>query len=381
MLIIPLPGHDRENLRSILTGLHQQLVNLRGGGGGQRALARVISYIDWAQEARRMLRNQVRPAEAQHLVPTKSWELALTATTTFASIDPAGERLLNGFVSAELDERIHVLKRALADLTDEMERFTRPGALIILDTTCFIEHRDKLEDLDHAAAMCAGTDDIHIIVPMVVIDELDGLKRVHDKKWRASYTLAYLDKLLPSPDQIGVIRPSGLHQLMAGGELRGSVTVQILFDPPGHVRAPIADDEIIDRAVAVQSLAGRRVWLATIDTGMAFRGRAAGLNVLKMEKPDDDEEQPRSSGKRRGKAGNGSGAAAEVHKIQNPAERIIRAGEAIAASKQDEAELKRIRRAALEELATDLTYAEIAARTKLNEQQVGQLLGTLKPTP
>ncbi|MFE7869448.1 PIN domain-containing protein [Micromonospora humida] len=371
MLIVPLPGSDRENLRSALAGLHQQLVNLRGGGG-QTAFQRATQYIDWAQEARRMLRNQVRPDEAEHLVPTKSWEAALTAMIV-ASHSSVGARVLNGLVSAELDERIHVFDQALADLTQAMEGFTRPGKLVVIDTNCFIEYRDKLEDLDLAAEMCV-VDNIHIIVPMVVIDELDGLKRVHDKKWRASYTLAYLDKILPAPDQLGFIRPDP-QRVTASGESRDLTTVQILFDPPGHVRAPIADDEIVDRAVTVRSLAGRGVWLATIDTGMALRGRAAGLNVLKLDKMNDDESQARSTGRGRGKAG-----AAEVRKVQDPAERVLRATEAIASAKQDDAELKRIRRAALEELAVDLTHAEIAAKTKLTEQQVGQLLGQPRPT-
>lgn len=42
MLITPLPGGDREVLRSGLADVHQQITNLRGGGPNealQRALA------------------------------------------------------------------------------------------------------------------------------------------------------------------------------------------------------------------------------------------------------------------------------------------------------------------------------------------------------
>jgi hypothetical protein len=63
----------------------------------------------------------------------------------------------------------------------------------------------------------------------------------------------------------------------------------MLFDPPGHVRLPIADDEIVDRALAVRALAGREVTLLTFDTGMSMRARQAGLRAEKLTKPVGDE--------------------------------------------------------------------------------------------
>jgi hypothetical protein len=72
---------------------------------------------------------------------------------------------------------------------------------------------------------------------------------------------------------------SALGSTGAGG---GEVTIELLFDPPGHVRLPINDDEIIDRALAVKPLAARTVTLLTYDTGQAMRARAAGLQVKKL---------------------------------------------------------------------------------------------------
>ncbi len=60
------------------------------------------------------------------------------------------------------------------------------------------------------------------------------------------------------------------------------MTLEILLDPPGHARLPINDDEIVDRAVTVQTTAGRDVTLITYDTGHASRGRVAGLEVRKL---------------------------------------------------------------------------------------------------
>ncbi|MFF4653501.1 hypothetical protein [Streptomyces sp. NPDC001380] len=41
----------------------------------------------------------------------------------------------------------------------------------------------------------------------------------------------------------------------------------IVLDRPGHARLPVADDETIDRAAAVQSPAAREVRPSTCDTG------------------------------------------------------------------------------------------------------------------
>lgn len=60
----------------------------------------------------------------------------------------------------------------------------------------------------------------------------------------------------------------------------------MVFDAPGHVRLPINDDEIIDKALVIQPLAGREVTLLTYDTGQSTRARSAGLRVHKLTPPD-----------------------------------------------------------------------------------------------
>jgi len=52
---------------------------------------------------------------------------------------------------------------------------------------------------------------------------------------------------------------------------------------------PINDDEIIDRALAVESLAARGVTLITYDTGQSTRARMAGLQAVKLSKPIEEE--------------------------------------------------------------------------------------------
>jgi predicted ribonuclease YlaK len=118
-------------------------------------------------------------------------------------------------------------------------------------------------------------------VPIIVLDELDGLKQrgsTAHVKWRASCTLAVFDDLFTQPNAQGILR-----QPAADGT-RGAVVVDILYDPPRHERLPINDDEIIDRALAAQGVAGAPVTLLTFDTSQAARARHAGLAVNKLAK-------------------------------------------------------------------------------------------------
>jgi PIN domain len=118
---------------------------------------------------------------------------------------------------------------------------------------------------------------------MVVIDELDGLKRSSNKKsrWRAGYTLALIDRLLgDDPNRQGTVHQTDRTPDVL--ESRGEVTIEALLDPPGHQRLPINDDEIIDRALAAQVLAGTGITVITYDTGQSMRARAAGLGVKKL---------------------------------------------------------------------------------------------------
>ncbi|MFE0332553.1 hypothetical protein ACFW08_38355, partial [Streptomyces sp. NPDC058960] len=85
------------------------------------------------------------------------------------------------------------------------------------------------------------------------------------------------------------------------GETRGRVNVEIVLDPPGHVRLDRPDVEIIDRTVAIQGLVGDRdVRLLTCDTSQHTRGRAAGLQVTKVATKDPGDEPDWSAPDRSG---------------------------------------------------------------------------------
>jgi hypothetical protein len=60
----------------------------------------------------------------------------------------------------------------------------------------------------------------------------------------------------------------------------GAVTIQLAFDPPGHTRQPINDDELIERTIAFRNFLGvpdQQTFMLTYDVGAAFRAESKGL--------------------------------------------------------------------------------------------------------
>jgi predicted ribonuclease YlaK len=145
---------------------------------------------------------------------------------------------------------------------------------------------------------------IHLIIPIAVIDELDGLKQRGDShaRWRAGHALGVFDEIFRlGATRSGVVRAASPMSEGAHPAQPGEVTAEIVLDSPGHLRLPIMDDEIIDRALTVQGLAGRPVTLVTYDTNQSTRAFQAGLQVLNLRTPigDEPKQEDRQPGKRR----------------------------------------------------------------------------------
>ena len=292
MLVTPRPGISLDNLVENLQRIHTDAFNLRGGGGAQTAHKRLLAYLEWASDAARMLRNQVSESDVAALVLTRRYELLLSSSGTMAST--AQERVVNDLVSLELDQRVADFEDAIKTLQSERDRWARSGALVVPDSSFYIRYPDKLENVDFRPLLSIREENVSVLIPIVVVDELDGLKQYSKQqvRWRSGYTLAVLDRVLRWTTGRATLREADFSVLGTGGIPRGEVTVELLFDPPGHMRLPINDDEIVDRALAIQILAERPVTLLTYDTGMSTRARNAGLRVVKPSEDIGEEPKP-----------------------------------------------------------------------------------------
>src|SRR5262249_19310639 len=204
------------------------------------------------------------------------------------------QRVVNGLVSAELDQRVAAFDEAIKALNEQMNRWALLGDFVVPDSSFFIKHPQKLEEVDFASLPLdnPGTR-VHVLVPIAVVDERDRLKdtgRNNQVRWRAGYTVAVLDRVFQRTTGPVMLRSEDSSELDSRGAPKAiEVTIEMLFDPPGHVRLPITDDEIIARVLAIAPWAARRVTLLTYDTGQSARARAASLPVVKLTKPIGEE--------------------------------------------------------------------------------------------
>jgi hypothetical protein len=238
--------------------------------------------LEWALRSAQQLRNLVSAEDLTALILTKRHDTLLDGVGHLAG--SSQERLVNLLVDQELAERVEALEAAIDLLQSLMNRWDGPEWFVVADPSFYIQNPDKLEDVDlHKVLGLPSGAHIRLLFPITVVDELDALKEAgkHRPRWRAGHTLGLLDGTLN-----GSLSGTWHRSRLTQDEVRGQISLEIVLDPPGHVRLPLADDEIIDRAVAIQSLAGRPVRLLTCDTSQHTRGKAAGLQVTKVPAKD-----------------------------------------------------------------------------------------------
>lgn len=129
---------------------------------------------------------------------------------------------------------------------------------------------------------------IHVLVPLLVVDELDRLKRDNRGRSRARTALKTLNQVFAN---VSADRPMGRLRhaysttqpdaTWGWGRSRWSccLTRQTRSGCPDN------DAEIVDRALAVQAIAGQPVTMVTYDTSMSFRARQVGLKDLLLTLP------------------------------------------------------------------------------------------------
>jgi rRNA-processing protein FCF1 len=292
MLVTPLPGANRTNLLEALQQVHKGAVDARSFSG--HAVDRCNTYMRWALDAVRMLRHQIAESDLERLVMTRAfWALQGGGM---------GVESVGWLVDAELDHRVSMFEEARDDLAAQIARWSpyNNWAYVVPDTSFFIQHPQKVEELDLSGDLGLRGQGVHLLVPIAVVDELDGLKQDSNAhvRWRARHTLQVLDQVLPNPEWAGELPRADFSPVIDGfGIPRGQVTVEIVIDPPGHARLPITDEEIVDRALTFQVLAGQRVIMITYDTGQSTRARGRGLKVIKFDQPPEGDE-PERGGRR-----------------------------------------------------------------------------------
>jgi hypothetical protein len=182
-----------------------------------------------------MLGNQVSNGDLDRLVLTERYRLLLAGLVgTATSTELPVQRVVNGLVSLELDERVADFDVAIKALQRQIARWSAYGHYVVPDTSFYIHHRDKLEAVDFGPLINVWQPEVAVLVPIVIVDELDQLKESKDKfvRWRAGYTLAVLDRVFADGVNRARLQPG---DVVPGpdGLTRSEVTIELVFDPPG----------------------------------------------------------------------------------------------------------------------------------------------------
>ena len=160
------------------------------------------------------------------------------------------------------------------------------GQLVVLDTSALV-HGPRLADWNPSSSLGLRDAPIHIVVPILVLDELDGLEessKPHTRQ-RARDTLRWISAHVAGRSAVRV-RERGVERVDGHiAEIWGDVYLEVRVDEVGHSRLHVPDDEIVDGARAIQDLAGRRVTLVTNDTAQAYRARLAEIEVAMVQDP------------------------------------------------------------------------------------------------
>lgn len=276
MTIRALPGTSSSRLIEQIEGAHTGLINVRGQA--HTAFDLYNAYRGWANEQVRMLRHTLTPAALDQIVTTRRhWALvALDPTTMGNALAP--------FVESEIDDQTQVIEAELAALLRALDLYSTVDALVAPDTNVYAKGIVPWDHVPWERHANAGEKHLRLVIPMLVIDELDRLKdRGPNEKGkddglsvrnRSRRSLHTMEQLFRNPDDPVVLTTGGV-----------TVTASVVFDDFGHQRLPDADDEIVDRVRKAADLGARPATIVSDDFGMRFRARMAGLRAAEPWAP------------------------------------------------------------------------------------------------
>ena len=177
-------------------------------------------------------------------------------------------------IEAELRVQLERLKVALAHLELFSPLSQSDGWPLVLDTNVLVHFDPFREEITRAKwreiAQLPESPEVRLIVPALVLDELDQLAHSGDRKLnrRARSAHGHLD---PFIDHLLSERPQPIRPDAPW------MTVEVLPDAPNHRRQADNDTELLDRAEFLHQVTNRRVTFVTADRGMLVRGKVRQL--------------------------------------------------------------------------------------------------------
>jgi rRNA-processing protein FCF1 len=168
-------------------------------------------------------------------------------------------------INAELNDICLALQRASAYIREARDRLLAgPGYPVIVDSNVLLQ----CQRLDNVSWRPELKDEARLMIPLRVMEEIDGKKYGDSKRLRsiARELLPWLDSLFPDGNP-GPVR------------MREDATLELVLADRPRYKPDDADEEVLDLTHEVQRFVGRAK-LMTADTGVRIRARSEGLDVL-----------------------------------------------------------------------------------------------------
>jgi rRNA-processing protein FCF1 len=252
-------GVSVEHALTQLDFLITELGNVRGFSPGREPTLLSNKYMTWAETAETQLRSLFEDYEVSRSIQTdRYWHIRNITDST-----PRPTPL----VEAETWDQ----QRGLEDIRDQLVHYrdvTHVEAderLLLLDTNVYVHGK-----MFNQAAWDTLVPEkkVIILLPLVVIDELDWLKDHAEPG--AGKVLRALDDTL----KVG--------RALETTTLRDRVKMRLADEPRGHVRLAVHDDELARQASYYKSTSNGDLTLITRDRGMRVRAEAAGVDVMML---------------------------------------------------------------------------------------------------
>lgn len=261
---------DAQTAASGLRQIADSASNSTGAAGRPSAREMLIGYLAWTEVAQVALANFVGSEQAADLIQTQGYWALRTASQDSPH--------LGGLVQEEIRGRVRVFNNMASTLDRERGRWAEEGATIIVpDTNIFLQEGKPFEAIDWPQV--AGSQiPVRLALPMVVIHELDRLKRYGNNttKSMARQALRWMTKHLPM-DLNAKSEPLSASQPMT--------TVEVDVEDGGP-KPEDADGAIIRFTKRLDVISGPLTTrLVTYDLSMQLRARALGVRAIQI--PDD----------------------------------------------------------------------------------------------
>lgn len=249
----------------------QELSLQRSGGRSEP----VRTYVRWVGDAERRLFAAFAEPDVAGGLHTARYPAILD----LIGAPPGGAAI------SVLYQEIEYQHARLAELADKLSKVmllaNHPGdELLVYDTNGLMHYQPP--NRIKWSAVVDRTADVRVVVPLCVIYELDHKTYTGSEKMAAKARAA-VKALRQITDGAAPGRPVVLRHPDTAVTL--GATFEVWVDETGHQRLPQTDDEIIDRAVFLEGITGKRVRVITRDMNMSLRADAAGMGTIEL--PDE----------------------------------------------------------------------------------------------